>query len=364
MMGFTESVQTLKYEELKHGAESTLHLLARNAIGRSLIERASGGKRIEDPRLHTEVGGLELENPLLVGAGWTKDGRAVRGLYELGFAGTEVGSVTVFPQYGNPRPRLFMDKKHAVARNAFGFNCPGMVAVRENLEDQHHGGVIGISLTRNKLTPNSQAAWAHATVADYLYDHADYFAINVASPNTPGLRDLLDPKPLTDIIQAVQDVLREKGNGTMKPLFVKTTVDLSRANLSRVLDTCVDLGANGVIDTNTTIDDRIKAKYGWKDMPGGVSGDDDWFRRRANDRMKFITAETRGTGLGRIGVGAINSGTAAIDRIMAGAECLQIVTAIRQRGPRIAHGINTGLAARIMIDNAAGIRDYIGAAVK
>ena len=352
--------ETLQGENLKSAAELSLHGLARSRFGEHVLGFVRGGERIEDPRLHTEVAGLHLENPVMVGAGWDKKGWAVDGLYALGFSGVEVGSVLVHPQAGNPRPRLWTDQStHSVGLNRLGFNSAGMEAVAANLERQHRVGITGISLGKNKLTPDSQAPWAHAAVAERLYDYADYFVINVASPNTPGLRNLLDPKPLTDIVRATQEVLDAKGQ---KPLFIKTTVDLAQEDLDRVLQVCIEEGVTGIIDTNTTIDDEIKARYGWRGQMGGVSGNDPSYRQLANERMEYITRTTRGSGLQRIGVGAINDAASAIDRIKAGAQAVQVVTGIRQHKGRIAKKINEGILEEIDRTGVQNVQELVGRA--
>lgn len=355
--------ETLESEQLKNLAEISLHALARHGFGQRLMEWAQGGERIEDERLQTEVGGLLLENPVLVGAGWDKKGRAVDGLYALGFAGTEVGTVTVHPQPGNPQPRMWY--KSGAGLNRLGFNSPGMDRVAYYLDGQRqrpgglHQGKVGINVGKNKLTPNEHAPWAHAAVVDRLHDYADYFVLGVSSPNTPGLRGLLKPEPLTEIVQAVQGVLHEKGD---KPLFVKTTVDLSLEDLDAVLAVCLDNGVTGIIDSNTMDDDTLKALYGWQGRPGGVSGDVSQFRKLATERMKHITRSTRGSGLQRIGVGAINDAPTAIERMEAGAQAIQVVTGIRQRKGRIAHDINQGILQHLEQTGARSVQDLIGIA--
>jgi len=352
-----KSWETLEGEHLKFAAELSLHSLARYQFSERLFALARGGERIEDSRLHTKVGGIVLENPVMVGAGWDKKGWAVDGLYALGFAGTEVGSVLVHSQGGNPRPRMWYN--NGAGLNRLGFNSPGMEAVAENLDRQQRPGVVGISIGKNKLTPDNQAPWAHAAVAERLYDYADYFVINVASPNTPGLRNLLNPEPLANIIQAVDDVLETKGR---KPLFVKTTVDLAVEDLDKVIEVCVDEGVTGIIDTNTTVDDQLKTLYGWQGQAGGLSGDNSEFRRRANERMRHITHVTRGTNLQRIGVGAINDAQSAIERLEAGAQAIQVVTGIRQRKGKIAHDINRGILEQLYKYDMSNVQELIGIA--
>lgn len=360
MENFNQAMDTLEGECMKSLAEFSLHSLAKHALGRKALELASGGERIEDERLNCDVAGLQFENPLIVGAGWDKKGRAVDGLYTLGFAGTEVGSVLVHPQSGEARPRLFIDKDtKSVGLNRFGFNSQGVDGVETDLAQQNRFGITGINIGKNKLTPDKHAPWAHAAVAERLYDYADYFVINPSSPNTPGLRGLLNREPLGDIITAVQEVSPDK---PPKPLLVKTTIDLSMEDLDTVLDVCLEKGVDGVIDTNTTIEEYIKAKYGWQGEKGGVSGNDADYRKKATQRMKYITRQTAGTGLQRIGVGGINDADTALERIQAGAQLVQVVTAIRQHKGRVARNINQGLLNRMEHDGVNHISEYVATA--
>ncbi len=347
-------------EDLKHLAERGVHILGLGgALGRAAMTAA--GMRVVDKRLETELAGMHFENPLLVGAGWDKTGRCIDGLYAMGFAGTEVGTVLVKPQEGNPKPRMWTDRTHHAGLNRLGFNGPGMEAVAANLERQKRPGIVGISLGKNKVTPAEEAAAEHAAVAKRLFEYADYFVINVASPNTPGLRNLLNPKPLTEIVTEVQKVLKEKGG---KPLFVKATVDLAIEDLDNVLQVCIDNGVDGIVDTNTTIDDKLKAEYGWGGQPGGLSGDNPEYRRRANERMKHITKHTRGTGLRRIGVGGVHDAATAIERLEAGAEVLQVVTAIRQHLGFVAGPINRGILAELKRRGMSHVGELVGLSAK
>jgi dihydroorotate dehydrogenase len=349
--------ETFESEQLKELAGLGLHALGGTPLGRRVITLASGGERVMSPRLHTKVAGISLESPVLVGAGWDKKGWAVDGLYALGFAGTEVGSVLVHPQEGNRRPRIWYSR--GAGLNRLGFNSPGMEQVARCLAAQERPGVVGVSIGKNKLTPDDQAPWAHAAVARELYDYADYFVINVASPNTPGLRDLLKPGPLTDIVLAVKEVIEASG---AKPLFVKTTVDLSLEDLEAVIKVCLDNGVAGIVDSNSTTDESLKSLYGWQGEEGGLSGDVDEFRRRANERMKVITGLAQGTALQRIGVGAINSAASAIERLQAGAQAVQVVTGIRQRKARIARDINQGILDYLLANGLEGVQDLVGPA--
>lgn len=354
------TLETFESEGLKSVAAEYLHVMAKNQISRRAIGLVAGGPRVEDDRLRIQLAGMDFENPLVVGAGWDEDGRAVDGLYMLGFAGTEVGTVTMCPQFGNSRPRLFIDKAtKSVALNSMGFNNPGMEEVEINLSKQHRLGIIGVSIGKNKLTPDEKAATEYSAVASKLYDCADYLVINAASPNTPGLRNLLKKEPLAEIIDAVIGTFPSRFE--RKPLFVKTTVDLSLDDLDEVLEVCLEKGVDGIIDTNTTTDESIKTEHGWAGQPGGVSGNDPRYRLIAVDRMKYITEQTRDiNNFYRIGVGGINDTDTALERLRAGAQMLQVVTGIRQRKGRVAREINSGLLSVMERDGVSQISDYVG----
>ncbi len=346
---------TLRSEELKRLTEFGLHTLAKQKFGDGIFYVVRRGSTVEDPRLKIKLGTIKLDNPLIVGAGWDKTGRSVDGLHALGFAGVEVGSVQLNPQPGNPKPRLWY--KEGAALNWFGFNSEGADAVVASLKRQKRRATVGISIGKNKWIGDDEAPEAYAETAKKLHQYADYFVVNVSSPNTPGLRELLNPKPLADIVKAVNNVLDAKGK---KPLYVKTTIDLSVKDLDKVLQVCIDNKLAGIIDSNTTLDKELKARYGWEDKPGGLSGDVAEFRDRVNQRMKHITRTTAGTGLHRIGVGGINDAASAIERLESGAEAIQLVTAIRQYGGKLARNINTGLVAHLDSIGAKSITDIVG----
>jgi dihydroorotate dehydrogenase len=304
-------------------------------------------------------GGVEFDNPLVVGAGWDKAGRAVKALWQLGFAGVEVGSVLAHPQPGNPKPRQFMLTSD-VALNWLGFNSPGMKAVAKNL-DRYKGSEIpiGISIGKNKAVDVKDAPEAHAVVAKRLYDYASYFAINVSSPNTPGLKKLQDKGPLTDIAQAVNQAMDEMG--VRKPLFVKVAPELTYEAINDVIEVAIDNGLTGIIAANTTEDAEIKAKYGerWRNVTGGVSGNDDDYRKMATEKISHIYREA-GDRLEIIGVGGIKDTETALEKIKAGAKLLQIVTAIRGEGTTVAGRINRGLVEYMETEGIKNLSEIVG----
>lgn len=339
-------------------AVETLHFLEAGPVRRRLLRLLSGA-RVKDPRLHMELGNTALENPLLVGAGWDKQGRAVRGLDEIGFAGVEVGSVLQHPQPGNPKPRQFMIGD-GVSLNRLGFNSPGMEAVAQNLERYAQDGIpIGISLGKNKEVEAKDAPEAHAAVARRLAGHAAYFAINVSSPNTPGLRSLQEKGPLQDIVQAVRDALAATGSSA--DIFVKIAPDLELSAVDDVVDVAVSQGAAGIIASNTTIRPELKAKYGerWRGEAGGLSGDDAEFRAMSTRQIAHIHRQATDE-LAIIGVGGVKDARTALEKIRAGASAVQMVTAMRGEGLGVANAINRGLLAWMDRHGVRNLEDIRG----
>jgi dihydroorotate dehydrogenase len=339
-------------------AQELLHLAESTPVTLQLLEQfAYRRERFEDSRLRVTLGGMEFENPLLVGAGWDKKGRAVRALHRLGFAGVEVGSVLALPQYGNDKPRQWMIGP-GVAMNRLGFNSPGMYEVIRNLERYREDGIpVGISVGKNKEVPQLEAPEAHAEVVFAMYPYAAYFAINVSSPNTPNLRELQDKTPLTDIAQAVNQAMDFVGG--RKPVFIKIAPDLTNEAIDDVIDVVLTQGLTGIIATNTTIRDDIKAKYGRQGEQGGVSGNDPDFRRMANEKIAHIY-KVAGDSLEIIGVGGIHDTQTALEKISAGAKAIQVVTAIRAVGPSLPGKINRGIIDFIEYHGVQNISELVG----
>ncbi len=218
-----------------------------------------------------------------------------------------------------------------------------MEVVAHNLERYKGSGIpIGISLGKNKAVDAKDAPAAHALVARRLYADAAYFAINVSSPNTPGLRELQGKAPLTEIVQAVNAAMDEMGG--RKPLFVKIDPELTDEAVDGVIQVVVDNHLAGIIATNSTINQDIKAKYGekWRNEAGGLSGDDADFRAMATAKVAHIYRETRGS-IDIIGVGGVKDAQTALEKIKAGAKAIQVVTGIRGEGTTLPGRINRGI---------------------
>lgn len=348
-------------EPMHVAAREALHLAELTPVTLWLLEKLSTykRKRFTDEKLQVVVGGITFDNPLVVGGGWDKAGRAVKALFALGFAGVEVGSVLAYPQPGNPKPRQFMIGP-GVSLNRLGFNSPGMETVAKNLRRYGNSGIpIGVSIGKNKDVEPKDAPEVHAMVAKRLYHEAAYFVINVSSPNTPGLRELQDKGPLTEIAQAVNAVMDQMGG--RKPLFVKIAPELTNDAVGDVIEVVVDNGLTGIIATNTTVSSELKAKYGetWRNEAGGLAGDDEDFRRMATEKVAHIYRETNGQ-IEIVGIGEVKDWETALEKIKAGAKIVQVVTGIRGEGTTLPGRINRGLVEFMQREGIRSIEELVG----
>jgi dihydroorotate dehydrogenase len=302
--------------------EAALRWLARGgaALGRVRPYSPPGAART--------VFGVRFPNPVGLAAGMDKDGRALRSWPALGFGFVEVGTVTRYAQPGNDRPRLFRLPASGAVVNRMGFNNAGAEALAARLAALAEGGPLpvplGISLGKSKVTPLDRAVEDYVASLRALRGHGDYVAVNVSSPNTPGLRALQDRDQLAALLPA----LRAEAPDT--PLLVKVAPDLSDAALAEVLDVCLSCGAAGIIATNTTLtregvapEDAHHAA-----QAGGLSGAP--LAVRAAEVVRFVAAES---GLPVIGVGGIMCPDDARRLVDAGASLVQLYTGLIYRGP-------------------------------
>ncbi|MPY80084.1 MAG: quinone-dependent dihydroorotate dehydrogenase [Actinophytocola sp.] len=286
------------------------------------------------------VFGLRFPNPVGLAAGMDKDARALRAWPALGFGFVEAGTVTRLPQPGNPRPRLFSLPHSQAVINRMGFNNEGAEALAARIAAVGTPGVpLGISIGKSKAAPLDEAVDDYLFSLRTLYRHADYFAINVSSPNTPGLRTLQDKDTLAELLTALQRESAElAGNGTPTPLLVKVAPDLTNDALAELLDVCTSHDIAGVIATNTTLSreglDAEDVATGQE--TGGLSGAP--LTERALEVVRFVAKETDRT-LPIIGVGGISGPDDALRMFDAGASLVQLYTAFIYQGPALVRRI-------------------------
>ncbi len=301
--------------------ETTLNVMARL----SPLARFARGQN--NPRT---VFGIRFPNPVGLAAGLDKDGRALPAWAALGFGFVEVGTVTWHAQPGNPKPRLFRLKQDEAIINRMGFNNAGARKLAEKLDKTSLKAPLGISLGKSKITPVEDAVQDYLNSLEALKNHGDYYAINVSSPNTPGLRSLQDKGALTELVQ-------ELTTKTAKPMLVKIAPDLTDDAIAEVIQVCTDHGIKGLIATNTTLS-REGLTSPHKTETGGLSGKP--LTKRANDVVRFIT---KNSDLPVIGVGGIATADDAKRMIDAGASLVQIYTGFIYEGPGLVARVNRAL---------------------
>lgn len=293
--------------------------------------------------LHREYWGLKFRNPVGLAAGFDKDGRYIRAMSLLGFGFIEVGTVTPLPQKGNPRPRLFRLPDDKAIINRMGFNNAGVDALVKNLSKlpAQRSYILGGNIGKNKITPNSEAYRDYLICFEKLYDYVDYFVVNLSSPNTPGLRELQDKDPLRHLLQTLIESRQQKS--VKKPILLKIAPDLTEGQLSDVIDIVNELDIQGIIATNTTIDrSHLKTSATKIDKigQGGLSGRP--LQGRSTEVISFLRAHLH-ENIPIVGVGGIDSGAAANDKINAGASMIQVYSGLIYQGPGLIKRIKAAL---------------------
>ena len=312
------------------------HSLALAALRLAPVSRPPA----DDARLAVTAFGLTFPNPIGVAPGLDKNALVPEALLRFGFGFVEVGTVTPRPQPGNPRPRVFRLEPDQAIVNRLGFNSEGLDAVRERLAARaDRGGIVGVNIGANKDSPDRGADYVALIAA--LAPVASYFAVNVSSPNTPGLRDLQQRAMLDDLLARVMEA-RERAVAAAgrKPVLLKIAPDLALADLDDVVAVARARGIDGMIVSNTTVSRPAGLRDDAAAQSGGLSG-------RPLFRLSTrILAETFVRAEGAfplIGVGGIDSGAAAFAKIKAGASLVQLYTGLVYRGLDLVGAIKTEL---------------------
>ena len=299
----------------------------------------------DDPILATRIAGLELSNPVGLAAGLDKNAEALKGLSRLGFGFIECGSVTPLAQAGNPRPRLFRLSEDRAVINRMGFNNRGLEAFAAGLADRPPGVVVGGNLGANKDTEDKAADYVAGL--QRLDGLADYFTVNISSPNTPGLRALQGREALDDLLGRVAEA--RGADGGRVPVCLKIAPDLTSAEIGMIVEAALAHGIDALIVSNTTLE-RPDLKSPDAGQSGGLSGAP--LKPFALAALR-AAAEAAAGRLPLIGVGGIASGEDAYARIRAGAAAVQIYSALVYEGPGLVGRIKRDLAARLRADGFA-----------
>jgi dihydroorotate dehydrogenase len=376
----------------------TLGCLSRSA---PLLRLVSGFTDV--PELPVEVFGLQFPNPVGLAAGMDKRAAAVPIWAALGFGFSELGGVTWHAQPGNPKPRMFRAVPDEALINRMGFNNGGAEAMAATLAAWRHGGLwpahpVGINLGKSKVTPNEKAVEDYARSFRALWPQADFFVVNVSSPNTPNLRALQDKAALDEILAALQEINRElsvvsgqwsleaeatrsgrsadghlrsapqppvpigKSAGSLraKPILVKVAPDLSFEALDEIVALAGPRNLAGIVATNTTItrpdtaDERCRRAY---TEAGGLSGRP--LRPRSTEVIRHLFRQTSGR-LPLIGVGGIFTADDAWEKITAGASLLQVYTGLVYEGPGIVRHLVLGLQRKLEQRGLRSLAEAVG----
>ncbi len=325
-------------EKVHHFTFSLVRFLCRipglSAIFRSVYA-------VKHPALKRELFGLTFENPVGLAAGFDKDAKLFNELANFGFGFIEIGTLTPKPQAGNPKQRLFRLKADQAIINRMGFNNGGVEEAVERLK-KNKDVMIGGNIGKNKVTPNDEAVKDYILCFNALFDHVDYFVVNVSSPNTPGLRELQDKEPLTKLLMTLKGENAKRSK--QKPILLKIAPDLTDEQLLDIITIVKDSAIDGVIATNTTIDrSGLNSPENLAKEMGGLSGKP--VTNRSTEVIRFL-AQNSNKAFPIIGVGGIHSADDAIEKLEAGADLVQLYTGFIYEGPALIKNINKRLIER------------------
>jgi dihydroorotate dehydrogenase len=301
--------------------------------------------RSSNKKLKVRIHDLEFENPIGLAAGFDKDAKLFDELSCFGFGFVEVGTVTPKPQDGNSKPRLFRLIKDKGIVNRMGFNNGGVEAMVKRLKKRKTKVIIGGNIGKNKVTPNENAIKDYKICFEALYEHVDYFVVNVSSPNTPGLRSLQEKGPLLEILNRIMEL--NKAKPKLKAIFLKIAPDLEWPQIDEVIEVVQKSGIHGLIATNTTID-RSELKTATDIVEGigngGLSGGP--LTNRATEVIRYISKKTGGK-MPIIGVGGIMTAQDALDKLNAGASLVQVYSGFIYEGPALVKRANELITKRL-----------------
>jgi dihydroorotate dehydrogenase len=307
---------------------------------------------VSSPRLHMQIAGLALPNPVGLAAGFDKNAQALSGLSRAGFGFVEVGAATPRPQPGNPRPRLFRLPEDRAVINRFGFNNEGAQAIAARLAKRPKGMVLGVNLGANK--DSTDRAGDFAQVLRMCGAHVDFATVNVSSPNTEKLRDLQGAAALTALLQGVMQARAELARPI--PIFLKIAPDLNPDELAEIAGVARETRVDAIIATNTTLS-REGLKSASSGEKGGLSGQPLF---EMSTRVLAQLSHLTNGNIPLIGVGGVGSPEQAYQKLRAGASAVQLYSALVYEGLSLVPRLNQGLLDLMDRDGFAEITEVIG----
>lgn len=313
------------------------HEMTLRAMETGLFSQSCGA---DDKRLGQDIWNLHFPNPVGIAAGFDKDARVPNAILASGFGFAEIGTVTPRPQSGNSRPRVFRLPEDGGMINRLGFNSSGHAATLDRLKRRPRRGIVGVNIGANKDSEDRDADYVAGLEA--FAGVADYFTVNISSPNTPGLRDLQAPKELDRLLarlMAKRDELAEAGF-VAKPVAVKLSPDISDNDIESICNRLVAHGVDGILVSNTTLARDGLNNTSHAGEEGGLSGTP-LFER--STRLLARVHQLTGGQIPLIGIGGIHSGETALAKIEAGASLIQLYTGLVYEGPGLIGRIKSAL---------------------
>ena len=304
------------------------------------------------PSLAIEVAGLRFPNPIGLAAGFDKNAEAFDAMLGHGFGFVEVGTVTPRPQAGNPKPRLFRLEEDRGVINRMGFNNEGQEKARLRLARRRPGrGIVGANIGANKDSEDRIADYRRGVVA--MSRHADYLTVNISSPNTPGLRQLQDPKELAKLLKVVRETRPEPG----PPVFLKVAPDLAKGEATKIVNLALREKVDAIIVSNTTIDrpDTLRSPHAAE--TGGLSGAP--LKVKALETLRAFHKASKGR-IPLIAAGGIETVDDVIERMRAGASLVQIYSALVYEGPGLAVRLARELGERLETEGIGSVAEWVG----
>lgn len=294
--------------------------------------------KLEHPELERTVFGLTFKNPVGLAAGFDKDAKLYKELSNFGFGFIEIGTLTPKGQPGNPKKRLFRLIPDEAIINRMGFNNEGVDAAVERLK-KNSNILIGGNIGKNKVTPNENAVDDYIYCFEALFEHVDYFVVNVSSPNTPNLRALQEKEPLTKLLSILKK--RNDLKDQPKPILLKIAPDLTEDQLLDIISIIDEVKIDGVIASNTTLSRaNLKSKESLTKEAGGLSGKP--VKNRSTEVIRFLNKKSNNS-FPIIGVGGIHTPEDAIEKLEAGASLVQLYTGFIYEGPAAVRNINRAI---------------------
>ena len=309
---------------------------------------------VEDEQmLKIHLLGKNFPNPIGLAAGFDKSAEAYNSLLRLGFGYVEVGTITPLKQFGNPKPRIFRLKDDYALINRLGFNNDGIEIIKNRIKSDGKKGILGINIGPNKETKDQKNDFCLGL--KNFFNIADYITVNISSPNTEGLRDFHDQEKLKDLLVSLNKI--KKDNKTNIPLLLKVSPDINENDIPEIVNVATKHNISAIILTNTTNSNRDNLKSESKKEEGGLSGEP--LQQISTNMIKKFYKQLHGK-IPIIGVGGVNSGKSAYEKIIAGASLLQLYTGFVYRGPSAAKDIKKELIQILKAEGIKNIKEAVG----